>query len=812
MPRTLLLGVLLLVLAAGAVTWLLWLRPAGDPRPTTPTPGDTPVAPAAVDAAEAGAAVEQPVTPAVAEREQVPEVTDVIAPGKALVRVTTRDPAGRAQPNVMVIARPQRGSRIFAVVGQGLTDEHGRIEFQGLEPCKLYLSTDRRDQKNVEIVPGLNEVDFEVRAGIDVVGRVLDPDGAPVAGAEVWLQTASNAWDGGRVLGATGDDGTFSLANVAPNCSLGAFASGFAPSALLDLEVVDQSAPPARVELRLARDGGDLTGRVTDGDGQPLRGAQVAVGDQAKHADWERDRVIEVWGVRTVETDEHGRYAFAGVPAGNNVVTARASGFGICRSEARVTAGDTATLDLTLAKSASLFGKVIDGNGAPEAGARISAYDREPGTHFVAGGQIDFDLPFGHVETAADEHGDYRLEGLTPGTVWSFALRRMDGRFGGVSVALRRDTLEVAAGSEVRWDPVIDSGRSIEGVVRYRDGYPIPHLFITLHDERTGEDRTINSDKEGRFRFLCLDDSTYEVRVQPPFDAPRGNVPPRRSGVVPDRAPVELTVEYDKPQKVAPGTVRGRIADTGARIRNPIAATVTLNSDAGWFRPGIKVEGGAFVVDEVEPCRFRIILKEGETVLASTDWFELAAAGDVDVGLLTTEPGGALRVHASRAKGAEGFEPKLYLRRDGDPLSTTIALGRADEAFADSMTPGTYEVSGYCKGMLSVKSTAVVRAGETSQLGVELRPGAVGKVEVWWPEGHSASQRRGYKVTDAGGKVVQEYEGPLYTSPTRPYEMHFTLAAGRHHLEFWTDDELRGELDFEIPADLVAPALRLDLK
>jgi hypothetical protein len=48
--------------------------------------------------------------------------------------------------------------------------------------------------------------------------------------------------------------------------------------------------------------------------------------------------------------------------------------------------------------------------------------------------------------------------------------------------------------------------------------------------------------------------------------------------------------------------------------------------------------------------------------------------------------------------------------------------------------------------------------------------------------------------------------------PTRPYELRFTLAAGRHHLEFWTDDDLRGGLDFEIPASLVAPALRVDLQ
>ncbi|MEZ6036361.1 MAG: carboxypeptidase-like regulatory domain-containing protein [Planctomycetota bacterium] len=812
MPRPLLPVVLLLVLAVVAAGWFLWLRPDGNPLPTAPTQGGTAAAATPVDGVDADAAEQQPVAPAVAEREAAPATSDVIADGKALVRITARDAEGRVQPDVKVTARPLRGAHIFSVVGQGFTDEHGRIEFADLDPGKLYVSSDRNDQEDFEVHPGLNEFDFVVKAGIEVVGRVLDPEGAPVANAEVWMQTSSVAWDGGRVLGRAGDDGTFSLANVSPICSLGAFAVGFGPSPLVDLEVVDQSAPPAKVELRLVREGGNLTGLVTDGQGAPIRGAQVALGDQQGRPDWQRNRISEVWGVRTVVTDASGRYTFAGVKAGTSVVTARASGFGIRRSEAVISVGSTTALDLSLVESAVVFGTVTDKDGAPEVGARMRAYDREPGTSFVAGGQIDFDLPFGNVEAVTDESGSYRIEGVTPGTVWLFAQRRSNGGYGGDSVALRRDTLEVGAGAEVRWDPVIDIGRTVAGVVRYRDGFPIPHLFVTLKDERSGVDQTINSDKEGRFRFLCLEDSTYEVRVQPPFDAPRGNIAPRRAGIVPDQEVIEFTVDYDKPQKKVPGTVRGRIADAGARIRNPKAATVTIHSDAGWFRPGIELQDGAFVVDEVEPCRFRVVLKEGETVLASTDWFDLVAAGDVDIGVLATEPGGAVQVQVSRAKGAEDFEPKLYLRRDGDPLSTTVELGRAAEALVDNLTPGTYEVSGYYKGMQSVKRSIEVRVGTTSQLTAELRPGASGKVAVWWPEGHSESKGRSYEVTDESGAVVSEFDGLLYTSPTRPYELHYTLAAGRYHLEFSTDDRLRGELDFEIPTDLVAPELRLDLK
>jgi hypothetical protein len=114
--------------------------------------------------------------------------------------------------------------------------------------------------------------------------------------------------------------------------------------------------------------------------------------------------------------------------------------------------------------------------------------------------------------------------------------------------------------------------------------------------------------------------------------------------------------------------------------------------------------------------------------------------------------------------------------------------------------------------MVSVKAKTTVTIGQTTDLQIELRAGASGKVDVWWPENHTGSKRRGYRVVDAAGKTVLEYEGLLYTSPIRPYELRFTLAAGRYHLEFWSDDGLRGEMDFVIPGSLEAPELRLDLK
>lgn len=812
MPRSKLPVLLLLLATLASVAWLLWFSPetAVAPDPSGANPYDSVASDSQADAAAHAENTDSSAAPAIAE---APARTAVAtgADGKALLRITTRTADGDAIGNVMVRVQRLHNQRISPTFGRGLSNEQGVIEFHDVAPGKIYISCDRGNTMDAEVTAGINEVNFEVKAGVDVQGRVLAPNGTPVAGADIWLQSARTSWDGGRVLGQTTDDGTFSLADVPADCSLGAIAEGYAPSVLVDLDIVDKTSPPAQVDLQLQPNGGELTGRVTDHDGAPIVGAQVASGKRVDRLDYTSDRCIEAWSLRTVETDHAGHYTIHGLKVGPTPLAVRADGFGIWRGNADILAGQTTKLDVQLERSAVLFGTVTDKDGAPESEARVAAYDKEPKTRYLAGGQIDFDQTFGHLETTTDKLGNYRLEGITPGTTSLFALRKRV-RGGGVSVAVQRATLEVVPGSDVRWDAVIDTGRSVAGIVRYRDGHPVPRLFITLHNERTGEDSVINSDKNGAFRFLCLADATYEVRVQPPFSAPKGSDAPRRSGVVPDQGQVEIQLDYDKPVKLVPGTVRGRIADAGRRIGNPNAITLTLHSDARWFRPGIKVEGGAFRVEDIKPCRFRLVLKENDTVLACTDWHELPAAGDVDIGVLTTEPGGAVRIRVVREAGTENFEPKLHLRRDGAPLSTIVELGMRNEALIESLTPGDYEVSGYFKGMVSVKGKTTVTMGQTTDLQVDVRAGASGKVHVWWPENHIDSKRRGYRVVNAAGKTVQEYEGLIYTSPIRPHAVYYTLPAGRYHLEFWTDDDLRGELDFNIPASLIPPALRLNLK
>ena len=310
-----------------------------------------------------------------------------------------------------------------------------------------------------------------------------------------------------------------------------------------------------------------------------------------------------------------------------------------------------------------------------------------------------------------DDRGRFAIEGLASGTT-PVAIR-------GDGYGLWRDEVEIEAQATTTIAPqllacailtgtVTDGAglpladATIRGIVLFGDGHPMPHVFVTLTDERSGRQHVQTNDKDGVFRFLCLDASTHGVRVQY-WDAPKGTPALQQSGLVPDRGRVELRAPFDRPVKELDGIVIGRVDDVARRIKNPQAVTVTLHSDANWFRNGGKIVEGVFRFERVTPCRFRLALQEDANVLAQSDWFELQPAATMDTGVLRTVPGGSAKVYLTRQAGTQAFEPKLYLRRGSFGDSTVVDVGRNVEVVADNLTPGEYEVTGYATGLVSLR-------------------------------------------------------------------------------------------------------------
>src|SRR5262249_58723238 len=117
----------------------------------------------------------------------------------------------------------------------------------------LRITTDRGGHQEVALGPHEQKrVVLVLDAGVEVEGVVRDDQQHPVADAEIWLTTQDAAWCNGRVVAHSAADGTFRLRAVPKDQSLGALAPGRAPSALVDLDLLDTKSPPVRVELVLA--------------------------------------------------------------------------------------------------------------------------------------------------------------------------------------------------------------------------------------------------------------------------------------------------------------------------------------------------------------------------------------------------------------------------------------------------------------------------------------------------------------------------------------------------------------------------------
>ncbi len=811
MQRPRLVVLILLAITMFGAAWLVWSRGADQRADLATAENAAENAATVVDPADAHAGITVGRPAADASGTRTTATTGEAAAGQAPsgVRVTARWPDAAPAEGVMIFVQRAEPEMPAAVLQHAVTDARGVVTFAGLSlgPCNLLA--DRGDRLPIEVVAGPQDVLFELKGGIAVRGTVTNPDGVPVAGAVIWLQTTRNDWSGGRALTTSDAGGAFALTHVDASLSLGAIAAGYAPSKLVDLDLVDASKPPAVVVLQLQSNGGRLVGTVTDATGQPIADAIVATGKRPPFLSHEGRRIVEQWSARIAMTDDQGRFAIEGLACGTTPVAIRADGFGFWRDEVEIQDQQTTTIQPQLLACAVLTGTVTDGAGQPLAAAAIRAYDRAPKTSFIAGGQIDFDATFGYVAAVSDTSGLYRIEAVTPGTVFVFAQRGGERR-DGVSVAYTTTELEVAPGAVTEWNPIIADGRAIEGIVLFGDGHPMPHVFVTLTDERSGREHVQTNDGKGVFRFLCLDASTYAVRVQY-WHAPKGTPALQQSGLVPDRGRIELRAPFGRPVEEQDGIVIGRVDDVARRIKNPQAATVTLHSDANWGRDGGKIVEGVFRFERVTPCRFRLTLKEGTNVLAQGDWFELQPAATMDTGVLRTVPGGSAKIYLARQTGTQACEPKLYLRQGSFGDSTVVDVGRNVEVVADNLTPGEYEVTGYATGMVSLRGSMTVKAAETTELRFTMQAGALCRFEVWFPAGATAAQRR-YRILDTQGKVFHAHEGAVGSTPTRPLPVIVSVPVGDWTMEFTTDGGLAGTAPFKVANAVDEVLVRVDLK
>ena len=538
-PAIPLLGLAAVVLG-GALAWLLF---AGPGAPDAASIGGGPTGRPASDAAGAAAAAEAPGAEGAPDRNvDRASVGDVAAgadaaAGLATLRLRLVDGDDRPVPGVAVEARgADRPVR-------GVSDEDGRVVLRVPPLTALRLTADAPEwwapDQRVSAPPAGGDQDLGAwalapTARLEV--QVRDPEGAPVADAEVRLLPSR---DGGAFGGSGGFEafgvggGTRATTDEAGRAELsvqteGRYrlvveAAGFPPKTVEGVRPARGAEAP-RVEVAL-EPGRILTGRVVDADRQPVAGADVwlrLVGAEA--VPFSGFLLAAGPSDDGVTTDDEGRFRIGGLPddggpkAVHAVVLARAPGVG---EGLLAWTPDLRDPVVVLRPRASLQGRVLDPEGAPVADALVRARleARE--------GWGDWDDSW---ETRTDAEGSFRFDDLPPEP-----LRVLAEAGARRSAELAVDPTRPGATLELRLGPA--AGLTL----RFVDaaGLPVPGVEVRLARPHAGRTEKVQivfddadevpltdasapdaeprvSDEEGRAHWPVLADGQWTARAVAP--------------------------------------------------------------------------------------------------------------------------------------------------------------------------------------------------------------------------------------------------------------------------------------------------------
>jgi len=323
--------------------------------------------------------------------------------------------------------------------GMGMPGSMVMVKASGWVQAPREMSVDVSRAANGELTH-----DFTLAPASTITGRVVGPDGAPVAGAKVSAVLGNMGGGMGFLFGEssayTSVDGRYVLKDLevsggspfeaamgarmpgggeapkkAPEARVKVELDGFVPLTSAPFAVTQGDAIEAP-ELALSR-GQELAGIVRDPGGRPAVGATVAwsavrgPGDATDMNPFRRGD-----GPKTV-TDEDGSYRLVGLPQGKIVVSISSAGFVGVRKTFDVGAGRLPPFDVSLKAGIRVQVRVQAATGGPVAGATCMAsapfeFDRRG----AAEAKADEAPPIERQTALTDARGEATFEGLPADT------------------------------------------------------------------------------------------------------------------------------------------------------------------------------------------------------------------------------------------------------------------------------------------------------------------------------------------------------------------------------------------------------------
>lgn len=497
---------------------------------------------------------------------------------------------------------------------------------------------------------------IELRPGADLAGRISDPGGRPIEGAEVAVTPVLDPSGfapraaGGRT--ESDGEGRF-LVRALPlgvPVRVEVRHEGF-------LERVLEVVPPLEAPLRVTlQPGGRIAGRVLRADGEPAADASVAVD------------TLHVGAVRRTYTDELGAFELAGVPPGPVTLRVNAPGHLERTAGLEVRDGEAVgPLEIRLEAGVTVVGRVLSPRGEPVPGVGVVLRSDSPG------------FP---PDASTDDRGAFELHGVTPGT----ARVVVEHELGDADV-----DIVVRPGGDPLVVELDDRGR-IEGRVATTDGEPVADAWVSLvaaerppvpawGNEDSPYTRHASTDSEGRFRFRRLRQGRYQVHAS-------------AAGLY---SPGPSTLELGGPIEglelvLAPGEeVAGRLLGVPADQLATVRIVVTGEGGARYQR-GVPLDPwGRFRLEGLAPGRWTVQAIEPAGRRASGEVEVVAGGGPYELEL---DLSGGFELRGSVRVGGEPLAfGTVHLSATGGSWSAVVQTG-ADGGFSIAgLEPGPHRLT-----------------------------------------------------------------------------------------------------------------------
>ena len=562
--------------------------------------------------------------------------------------------------------RPPRDDEPFTVEIQ--SDEEGRFELANVAEGTFDLTVRAPGYAEVQR-PGLRFEQGEAKdlgtltaeRGVAIVGRVTDPAGEPLEGAEVVVTPS----DPERTFGAfqfvelmepaavSGADGGFEVSDRRPGemVDLAVSAEGFASQGLPAVTV-----PPDLPLAVVLHPGSAIAGQVVDAVGRPIAGAALSI-----------SRFLRgVAGVASIRgrqqgpstTDAAGMFLLENVAPGTISLSAAAEGWQpAVLTDLEVPEGENLTgVELVMQPGAVVEGRVYGADGEPLGGAYVTIEERG--------------LP-GGMGSMTDGDGHYRLGGVAPG---QRTLVAEDDDFRRV---VRK--VEVQPGSN-RVDLHFQGGVEVTGRVTDEAGDAVADANVWLSPPGSywGGHRAVTN-SEGSFRLRGVRDGEYNL-----YGSKEGFARTKQGATVSVRgAPVSGLELRLRKGSVISGRLLGVEPAELAQVQIEVGAY-----QRAWASGEVTYDGG-YRVSNVVPGDWRVTAKIRGTGRRAEG--RVAVEEGVPETVLDLEFGEGLMLTGQILTDSQGLAgAEVHLRGIDVASGASVMSDQAGSFTAEGLKPGSY--------------------------------------------------------------------------------------------------------------------------